>query len=143
VIVGAGFVAGVTAEGRVLLAEEDGEFWMYGVIPGRVAGGGKERATAFSEFKISYLSFLFDIASEAGSYEEFATAVRAFFGQVNQRTEALWCTALTKARAGKVIVSDLSAVVAEDQLPQLVVQALETDRAILAFNQFDQIAEAA
>jgi hypothetical protein len=142
VIVGAGFVARVMAEGRVLLTEEDGEFWMYGVIPAGVVGGGKERAAAFREFKISYLSFLFDIASEAASYEQFAAAMRGFFQQVNRRTEALWCTALTEVRAGNVIASDLPTVVAEDQPPQLVVQSLETFRATPAFNQFDQVAGA-
>jgi hypothetical protein len=142
VIVGSGFVAGVIAEGRVLLTEEDGEFWMYGVIPGGVVGGGKERAAAFSEFKINYLSVLFDIASEVGSYEQFATAVRGFFQQVNHRTEVLWCRALTDVRSGDVIASDLPAVVAEHQPPCLVVQSLETSRATPAFNQFDQVAEA-
>jgi hypothetical protein len=142
VIVGTGFVAGVIVEGRVLLTEEDGEVWMYGVIPGGVVGGGRERAAAFREFKISYLSFLFDIASGAGSYEEFATAVRGFFEQVNHRTEELWCTALTDVRAGNAMASDLPTVVAEDQPPRLVVQSLETSRATPAINQFDQVAEA-
>ena len=49
VIIGTGFVARVIAEGRVFLTEEDGEFWMYGVIPGGVVGGAKERAAAFRE----------------------------------------------------------------------------------------------
>ena len=142
VIVGTGFVAGVIAEGRVLLTEERGEFWMYGVIPGGLVGGGRERAAAFREFKINYLSVLFDIAGEAGSYEQFATAVRGFFQQVNHRTEELWCTALSEVRAGSVIASDLPTVIAEDQPPRLVVQLLETSRATPAFNQFDQIAEA-
>ena len=142
VIIGTGFVARVIAEGRVLLTEEDGEFWMYGVIPGGAVGGAKERAAAFREFKISYLSVLFDIATEVGFYEQFATAVRGFFQQVNHRTEALWCTALTEGRAGNVIASDLPTVVAEDQPPRLVIQSLETARATPAFNQFDQIAEA-
>jgi hypothetical protein len=68
--------------------------------------------------------------------------VRGFFHQVNRRTEAPWCTALTEVRAGNVIASDLPTVVAEDQPPQLVVQSLETFRATPAFNQFDQVAGA-
>jgi len=52
-------------ERRVILTDEgDGDIWMFGVQPGGVARGGRERSQAFYEFKKNYRSVLFDIAIE-------------------------------------------------------------------------------
>ena len=50
-VMGNGFMAGVTTEGRALLVDEDGGAWMYGVNPGGVAAGGHDHGAAAAAFR--------------------------------------------------------------------------------------------
>jgi hypothetical protein len=109
IIVGAGFVAGVEVHGRALLREEEGGFWMYGVNPGGVAGGGQERAAAFQEFRLGYRSVLLDLATEGESFDRFAASVHAFIDEVNQPNEREWLLARAAVRAG-LVTADLPRV---------------------------------
>jgi hypothetical protein len=108
-IVGNGFVAGVSADGRALLSQDEEGYWMYGVNPGAVAGGGKERAEAFHEFRQGYRAVLHDLASEAPSFEAFRDAVGKFFYEVNEPNARDWEAARRAVRNGSV-TSDLPKV---------------------------------
>lgn len=66
---GNGFVARVTVSGRALLTDEDGEFWVEGVNPGGFAARGESPSEALAEFGSAFLTILFDIASDARSFE--------------------------------------------------------------------------
>lgn len=102
-IAGNGFVAGVALNGRALLAEEDDkDFWMYGVNPGGLAAGGSTAPEALSEFRKDYRLVLFDIATEAASFEDFERAVSEFFNAINKPTALEWEEAVVEVRSGRV-----------------------------------------
>jgi predicted RNase H-like HicB family nuclease len=65
----------------VLSWQKDGGYWMYGVNPGGVAGGGESREAAFNDLKQAYLSGLFDVALEATTFEAFRGEVERFFNE--------------------------------------------------------------
>lgn len=139
-IAGQGFFAAVLAQGRALLAHEGDGFWMSGVNPGSVAGGGIERADAFHAFKERYLAVLYDIAAEATTFEAFKQEVGEFFHSVNEETSVEWQTALKEVRAGR-LNSDLQKVDADQKLPSIQVFLVEATPQANAFD--DEIAEAA
>jgi len=142
-IVGNGFVAFVEASGKVLLVDEgDSSIWMFGVQPGGVAGGGRERSEAFREFKKGYLSVLFDIAAEATSCEEFEIAARAFFAEINTENQKLWAEAVQDVRAGKLALPDIKSQNA-DPWPVAIAVSRIDQQANSSANQFDEIREAA
>lgn len=99
-LIGPGFVARLKASGRVLLVQEDDCYWMYGVTPCGIAGGDAERAGAFSAFKRSYLSVLYDIAAEARDEAAFKAEVEAFFYNETPEIEAEWQAARHRVKAG-------------------------------------------
>lgn len=126
-IAGKGFFANVTATGRVLLVEEDdGDWWLFGVQPGAIAGGDRERGVALNEFKKNYLSVLLDVAAEAGSFEEFAGEVKALFTQVNEPNASEWESALKLVRSGALKFPGMVAMELADQLKPSVEIALLT-----------------
>lgn len=101
-VVGAGFLADVTASGRVLCVREaPDEFWMYGVQPGALAEWGRTEAEAHQAFHRGFHELLIDLASEAPTSEAFEDAVRTFVATVNQPNDALWNQALADVRAGR------------------------------------------
>jgi len=142
---GNGFVAAVSMDGRVLLAEEDDDTWMFGVQPGGVAGGDRQRDVAFTEFKRNYLSVLFDIAAEAESFDAFSARINEFFAEVNVPNSDDWNAALAEVRRTNTNPSlpDLSTVKAESSPPKLVVEQVAPDKVKPNVNEFDQICEAA
>lgn len=101
-VAGKGFVAGIAIDGRALLVDEDDGFWMYGVNPGGVAGGGPSIGDAQVEFRSSYRSVLFDIAGEAESFDQFEEEVTRFFRETNEPTLAEWEDAVKAVRTGEV-----------------------------------------
>jgi hypothetical protein len=140
---GNGFVAYVAVCGRVLLTDEgDGDIWMFGVQPGGVAGGGRERSEAFHEFKKSYLSVFFDIAAEAASFEDFEKSAKLFFSEVNEPNLDVWAGSVAAVRAGKLSLSDLKAMNADSCPPKIEVRRIDT-QANASDNSFDEIREAA
>lgn len=142
-IVGNGYVALVVANGRVILSEEAGDsIWMFGVQPGGVAGGGRERSEAFREFKKGYLSVLFDIASDAASCEEFEERAKEFFGELNDENLAIWTKAVEDVRAGRLSLPGPRAENSDRWPFGIVVQRID-QRADSSANEFDEIKEAA
>src|SRR3989344_5730364 len=76
VIAGNGFLAGVKLSGRaVMIEEEPGKWWMYGVYPGAIAQAGETPKEAYLHFRSTYKEALFDIAQEANDFESFKAEV--------------------------------------------------------------------
>lgn len=143
-IAGNGFVAGVATDGRVLLTQEaDGDHWMFGVTPGGIAGGGPERAVALREFKVSYLSVIYDIATSATSFEQFKEEVERFGTAVNEHNARAWEEALAEVRKSNVSLPNLPIVKAETKPPSIEVFQVELGKAVPTVNEFDEISEAA
>jgi len=142
-IAGNGYVAVVSMDGRVVLSEEDQDVWMFGVQPGGIAGGDRQREAAFTEFKKSYLSVLFDIAAEATSFDEFQQKTMAFFGEVNEPNAVDWDQALNEVRANNLSLTGLKPVKAGGKLPHLTIEQLAPASISSGVNEFDQISEAA
>lgn len=153
IIAGNGFFALVVMDGRVLLTEEDDhDIWMFGVQPGGLAGGvagggvpGTEaqRNSAFAEFKKGYLSVLFDIASEAVTFEDFDTKTKAFFDEVNTPNALEWEKALAEVRATNACLSGLKTVPADANPPKLAIEKIAPEFVKPNLNEFDDISKAA
>ena len=102
-IEGEGFVAGVVVEGRALVHEEDdGSLWIEGVNPGGFSAVGESPAAALEDFRRSYRAVLFDIASDAASFEEFQQGVQEFFDGAAEIPAREWLEAVEDVRAGRV-----------------------------------------
>ncbi len=143
-IAGNGYVATVAMDGRVVLAEEDDQdIWMFGVQPGGIAGGERQQALAFAEFKKSYISVLFDIAADALSFDEFKEKVTAFFGEINEPNLADWERARAEVKSGAISRVDLAKVDADVRSPSLMIEEMAPAKTSSTVNEFDQIAEAA
>lgn len=144
IIAGNGYVAVVSMDGRVVLSEEDDQdFWMFGVQPGGIAGGEKQREAAFTEFKKTYLSVLFDIAAEVTSFEEFKERTTAFFAEVNEPNAADWERSLMDVRSNNLSLTGLKPVKAGAVLPSLTIENVAPASVSSGANEFDQISEAA
>jgi len=92
-IAGDGFIAFVATRGRVLLSEEDGKIWMYGVQPGGLAAFGSDRQSAFESFRVEYHRVLEDAAQGAASFTAFRGLVQELFQQIHEPAQADWETA--------------------------------------------------
>ena len=100
---GDGFIARVATEGRALLHEEDdGYVWVEGVNPGGFVATGNSVAEALAEFRRSYTAILFDIASDATTFDEFDRRVHAFFDGAGSAAAREWDEAVSEVRAGRV-----------------------------------------
>lgn len=104
---GRGFFAGVLAEGRATLTQEDGGYWMSGVYPAAIGGGGRERAEAFQAFRTNYRGVLFDIAAEAADFAAFRAEVERFFNETNDQAQSEWSAARELVRSGSLNLDDL------------------------------------
>lgn len=113
-VVGRGFVAGVGADGRALLVHEDDlTWWLYGVEPGGVAGGGNSREEALRAFQERYQSVLFDFAAEAASFPQFKTMVEQFFSAIHEPHAAGWNDARAQVRKSNVSLDGIERVDAD------------------------------
>lgn len=139
VVPGRTFVAFIRLDGRALLTREDDGYWLYGVYPGGIAGGGKEIAEASRELKKSYLSVVFDIANEADSFEAFKHEVEQTLSQRNGPTEREWDAAHAQVTGGQLSSAELPRRDAASRPPRIDVlridEAAERDPA--QFNRFD------
>ncbi|HEY6322672.1 MAG TPA: hypothetical protein VJA16_14040 [Thermoanaerobaculia bacterium] len=96
------YTAGVIVAGRILVSDEDDEFWAEGVNPGGLAAKGDSAEAALSAFCESYHEVLLDIAEDEPSFERFKKAVEQFFADTNMVASADWDAAVLEVRAGKV-----------------------------------------
>lgn len=102
-ILGNGFVAGVSISGRALLTQEsDSEFWCEGINPGGFAAQGSTYAEAFNAFGEEYLKVLFDIAADSANYDAFQEGVQAFFDNPSPTLLTDWDAAVDAVRRGEL-----------------------------------------
>lgn len=134
-IAGNGFFAGVSVSGRVLLVDEGDGFWMYGVNPGGIAAGGATPGEAQSEFRKVYTSVLFDIAAEAGDFQELKAQVERFFFETNEPTAAEWEAAVSEVRQGRVDAAWLPKRKAESEIG---VEVVLLEHAVPSVNALDE-----
>jgi hypothetical protein len=98
------FTARVVIQGRVLMVQEDGEWWCHGVEPGGLTEHGEQPTHAYVAFKAALGEILDDFAEEAESFDEFAATVRRFVEEASD--EERWEEARRQIRAGNVDVED-------------------------------------
>ena len=102
-VTGNGFVGGISISGRALMVrEEDGLWWVYGVEPGGMAACGETSTEAYLLFRETVRKVLLDSASLASSFEQFYTDVEMIGRQINAAESARWEAARAAIRAGVV-----------------------------------------
>ena len=100
VISGSGYLGGITLSGRLLMIQEDdGKWWLYGVRPGAIAESGEHPDETFLRFRNRYKETLFDIAEESKTFEDFKAEVERFYYQPDSLEENRWEQAFRTARA--------------------------------------------
>lgn len=128
-ISGEGFLAGITLSGRILMVEEDGKWWVYGVRPGAIAESGDSPQEALVHFRNRYKEVLFDIAAEYRTFEDFKTEVERFFYEPDLEEERRWDEALTQLRskdlAPPTALADLPREAPERRPSQITVERLD------------------
>lgn len=97
-VVGDGFLAGVVADGRALMREEEDGYWIDGVFPGAVCAGGKSRDEALLKFRETYRRVLFDYAATAESFDAFKQAIERFFWEETPGEAEAWKEATEELR---------------------------------------------
>ena len=97
------FAAGVATDGRALVYELDGSWWMSGVEPGGSAEHGENPMEAHQRFKDAFQRVLEDLAAGAQSSEEFAGRVREFFADKDRAAERRWDAARQSIRDGSTV----------------------------------------
>jgi len=130
VVSGNGFLSGITIQGTATMCmENDGKWWMYGVHPGGMAHFGDSVMEAFSKFRESYKTVLFDIAEETSNFDAFKTEVERFYWECGKDEETRWHAALQALRSGEVIpeepFSALPRITPEDRPCGLEVHRLD------------------
>lgn len=101
---GDGFVGSIALNGRALLLESGEGFWLEGVNPGGFAAGGATPAAALSAFGEELRIVLFDIASEARTFDELREEVERFFHETNEVALQEWEEAVREVREGRLTV---------------------------------------
>jgi hypothetical protein len=100
IISGSGYLGGITLSGRLLMMQEnDGKWWLYGVRPGAIAESGDRPEETFRRFRNRYRETLFDIAEESKNFEEFKAEVERFYYEPDCLEETRWEDAFRAARA--------------------------------------------
>jgi hypothetical protein len=97
-IEGNGFIARVAVSGRALLSDDDGAFWVEGINPGGFSARGENPSGALAEFCSAFRAILFDIASDAKSFQDFQDEVQAFFNETNAPALRDWEEAVKRVR---------------------------------------------
>jgi hypothetical protein len=105
VVTGCGFLAGIVVTGKAVMEHEDGNWWMYGVCPGAIAGSGATPNEAFIDFRNRYKEALFDIAEECKGFEKFQEAVEDFYTEDKQES-VRWEEALAILRKNEQCVTE-------------------------------------
>lgn len=136
-ISGNGFLAGITSSGRALvMQEEDGRWWMYGVRPGAIAESGENPQETVLNFRNRHKEVLFDMAAECKDFEEFKHAVERFFYEPDAigEDEQKWEEAVKAIRSGKLIppepFSKLKREAPEDRPTFVAVERLDVESKI-------------
>ncbi len=137
---GNGFIARVAVSGRALLSDEDGESWVEGINPGGFSAKGKSPSEALAEFRSAFRAVLFDIASDAGSFQDFQAEVQRFFDETNAPALRDWEEAVQRVRAGQLDADWLNKRPAETRLG---IEVAEVNRPAATNNELGEAALAA
>jgi len=137
---GNGFIARVAVSGRALLSEDDGEVWLEGINPGGFAAKGQSPSEAVAEFCSAFRAVLFDIASDAGSFQDFHDEVERFFNDTNTSALRDWQEAVERVRAGQIEADWLNKKPAETRLG---IEVTEVSRPAATNNELSEAALAA
>jgi hypothetical protein len=129
VISGDGFLAGITLSGRVLMAEEDGKWWLYGVRPAAIAECGTSPQEALIRFRNRYKEVLIDIAGECRTFDAFKEEVERFFYEPDLQEEHRWESALNNLRSRDAALppalADLPKETPERRPSQITIERLD------------------
>jgi predicted RNase H-like HicB family nuclease len=99
-----GFLAGVKGRARaIMVREDDGAWWMYGVEPGGLAESGDTPQEAHIKFAEAFRGVLFDIASDSATLPDFEKALKKFFHEIDREDADRWEKAATAIRAGSLV----------------------------------------
>jgi len=137
---GNGFIARVAVSGRALLSEDDGESWLEGINPGGFAARGQSPSEALAEFCSAFRAVLFDIASDATSFQDFHDEVQRFFDDTNTAALRDWQEALERVRAEQIEVDWLNKKPAETRLG---IEVTEVSRPAATNNELSEASLAA
>ena len=113
---GNGFVARVSVSGRALLVDEDGEVWVEGINPGGFSAKGNSPGEALAAFCSAFLAVLFDIASEAATFQDFRREVHKFFDETDTAALHEWEEAVRRVKTGQLDAEWLSKKRADTRL---------------------------
>lgn len=97
-MIGNGFAVGITFDARVLVERGDDATWIYGVNPGAIAASGPDLTGALYDFRRRLRMYLFEVALDYPTFEEFKTEVLRFFEQADSEEE--WEEARVAVRQG-------------------------------------------
>ena len=134
---GNGFVADVKMMGTVLGMKEDDSTWMYGVQPGGIAATGQNEDEAFSTFRRTYTSVLFDMAEEADDFSKFKQRVKIFFNEICEETKQEWDEAVEAVRRGDIEAEGLEKKNADEHRPYVQVRTVKKPTA--QHNMLDEL----
>lgn len=104
VVSGNGFLAGVSINGRALIAHEDGAWWTLGVCPAAIAEMDQTPLESYCRFRETFKGYLVDTASSVRDFEAFKAEVDRFFYERDEVEEQRWHAAGEAIREGKVEV---------------------------------------
>jgi hypothetical protein len=104
VVSGNGFLAGVSINGRALIAREDGAWWTLGVRPAAIAESGDDPIGSYGKFRDAFKAFLIDTATAAPDFGTFKAEVDRFFYERDEEEEKRWHDAGQAIREKKVAV---------------------------------------
>ena len=102
VVSGNGFLAGVSINGRALIAHEDEAWWTLGVRPAAIAESDETPFGSYSKFRVAFKAYLIDTAAFAPTFESFKAEVERFFYERDEVEEQRWHDAGQAIRQGKV-----------------------------------------
>lgn len=97
-VTGAGFAAVVTCAGSALVESEDGETTILSVNPGGFSGCGESFYASYADLTRNLQEILWDLASMAGSFEEFSSLAKRHLSPARPELLDEWTQATKRAR---------------------------------------------
>jgi len=99
-ILGRGFVADITLQGRVLASPESDGVWVYGVNPGAIAITAPTLGDTHGKLRSTLHRLFVDFAENATDFDDFKTTIERFVEESDPDTQQEWETARASVRAG-------------------------------------------
>lgn len=132
-IEGRGFIARVRTDGRALVEEDDGTWWVNGVNPGGVCAPGATPKEALQAFRIAVHEVLLDCAVRCATFGAFSNEVGLIFNSTTEDIVREWQEAALALRegagAGPLGDLDLERVRSDSREYAVTVQEVAVERA--------------